>query len=103
MPMNRKLYPANWDAIATEIKASVDWQCEKCGKQCLTPSLERFEAYKRDRTYWAIHTLTVHHIDHTPANCDRSNLVALCAPCHRRVHAHDKRYGAPNPNQLSFL
>lgn len=26
--------------------------------------------------------------DHTPENCERSNLVALCAPCHLRADKH---------------
>jgi 5-methylcytosine-specific restriction endonuclease McrA len=102
MPMNRKLYPPNWDEIAHGIKSAVDWQCTKCGKQCLYPSLERYVAYKSDRTYWAIHTLTVHHRDHNPANNSPDNLVALCAPCHRRQHAHDMVYGIPNKDQLSL-
>ncbi|MBT9314210.1 HNH endonuclease [Leptothoe spongobia] len=29
-------------------------------------------------------TLTVAHLDHRPENCKRSNLKALCAPCHCR-------------------
>jgi hypothetical protein len=28
--------------------------------------------------------LTVAHLDHKPQNCDRSNLQALCSPCHCR-------------------
>jgi 5-methylcytosine-specific restriction endonuclease McrA len=32
-------------------------------------------------------TLTVAHLDHNPANCDRANLKALCAPCHLRYDA----------------
>jgi 5-methylcytosine-specific restriction endonuclease McrA len=103
MPMQRNLYPDNWDEIAVEVKESTNWTCQNCGKQCLFPGIERYEAYKRDRTYWAINTLTVHHIDHTPANCDRTNLIALCAPCHRRQHARDKKYGIPNPNQLAIV
>lgn len=32
-------------------------------------------------------TLTVAHLDHTPENCDRQNLMAMCAPCHLRYDA----------------
>jgi hypothetical protein len=30
MPMDRKLYPPNWDAIASGIKVEVNWCCEGC-------------------------------------------------------------------------
>ncbi len=92
MPMNRKLYPTNWDEIARAIKVEANWICQKCNKKCLQP--HQVEAvYKSDRREWAIYTLTVHHIDHNPPNCDPSNLIALCSVCHRRQHAQDKKYG----------
>lgn len=78
MPMQRELYPDNWEEIAFSVKESVDWKCEGCGKQCRRPD-EPFDTHKR--------TLTVSHQDHNPANCDRSNLKALCAPCHLRYDA----------------
>jgi hypothetical protein len=37
MPMNFKLYPSDWCAIATEIKEKVNWQCENCGRPCRRP------------------------------------------------------------------
>ena len=40
-------------------------------------------------------TLTVAHLDHTPGNCDPSNLAALCNRCHlhwdRNQHAESLR------------
>ena len=39
--------------------------------------------------------LTVAHLDHTPENCDPSNLAAYCQRCHlgydRHEHAHNAR------------
>lgn len=35
--------------------------------------------------------LDVHHIDHDRANNRDSNLVTLCHPCHRQVHAEGYR------------
>jgi 5-methylcytosine-specific restriction endonuclease McrA len=90
--MIRSLYPKNWDDIALAIKQEANWTCQKCGKQCLEPH-QVLEEYKRDRRNWAIHTLTVHHKDHVPSNCDRQNLIALCSVCHTRQHAQDKKYG----------
>ena len=101
MPMNRALYPKNWDAIAFEIKSAANWTCQKCGKKCLEPH-EVFSAYKSDRRQWAIRTLTVHHLDHMPMNCDRKNLIALCSVCHRRQHASDKKFGI-RTNQASLF
>lgn len=78
MPMKREQYPANWEEIAQAVKEDADWKCEECGKQCRRPG-EPLDTHRR--------TLTVSHQDHNPANCDRANLRALCAPCHLRYDA----------------
>ena len=78
MPMDRSLYPRNWEKIAHACKSEANWKCEQCGKQCRRPD-EPFDTHKR--------TLTVAHIDHNPMNCDPDNLRALCAPCHLRYDA----------------
>jgi hypothetical protein len=99
MPMDRKLYPPNWDAIASGIKAEVNWCCEFCGRVCLRPgeSVEAFCDRLRTtdnldecpvvadfRAYPRRWLMTVAHLDHVPGNCDRANLKALCNPCHCR-------------------
>lgn len=71
---NRALYPADWDAISDRIKSLAAWRCEACDIPHSAPP----------------YVLTTHHIDHTPANCDDANLVALCQVCHLR--AHGKHY-----------
>ena len=99
MPMDRKLYPANWDAIASGIKVEVNWCCEFCGRACIRPgeSVEEFcdristtdnpdecpvvADFRASPRRWLI---TVAHLNHVPADCDRSNLKALCNPCHCR-------------------
>lgn len=65
---NRHLYPPNWPEIAGEVKSSTGWTCEGCLAPHGPPP----------------HVLTVDHLDHNPANCDRSNLMALCQRCHLR-------------------
>jgi hypothetical protein len=49
----------------------------------------------------------VAHLDHSPKNCDRSNLRALCAPCHCRYDlsqmARKKRLKAERLGQLTLL
>lgn len=107
MPMNRKLYPPNWDEIAHSIKASANWRCQECGKpccptginfwkwaECLSDSewadelpdeeesafMEKWE----ERSIKARFTLTVAHLNHRPGDCRPKNLKALCSVCHLR-------------------
>jgi hypothetical protein len=113
MPMNRKLYPKNWNAIALAIKTEVNWTCENCGRPCRRPGESDGELedriYNEHAQWWddlweteddeefgeAEHmkpvrfTLTVAHLDHQPENCDRSNLRAWCSvttPCYTCQH-----------------
>jgi 5-methylcytosine-specific restriction endonuclease McrA len=86
MPMDRSLYPDNWDDLATAVKEAVGWRCQECGRQCRRPG-EPFDTHVR--------TLTVAHLDHNPANSDPSNLAALCSGCHLRQDAqHHARNAA---------
>lgn len=86
MPAKAHLYPADWRLIATVVKEAANWTCQECGKPCYRPD----DGMKRlDRAM----VLTVHHIDHNPANCEHTNLIALCAPCHLRA---DAKYHAQN-------
>jgi len=104
MPMDRTLYPADWEAIAHQVKEEADWCCEGCGRCCrrkgesLWDFCQRMEGIDfNGELDWVNQTamgtitdkpqrwtLTVAHLDHNPANCNRSNLKALCAPCHCR-------------------
>ena len=99
MPMDRKLYPPNWDAIATGIKVEVNWCCEFCGRACIRPgepdeefcdristtaNLDECPDVADFRAFPRRWMMTVAHLDHVPGNCDRANLKALCNPCHCR-------------------
>ncbi|MGD1948059.1 MAG: HNH endonuclease [Leptolyngbyaceae cyanobacterium] len=105
MPMDRSLYPDNWDAIALKVKNEAHWVCEECGRICRKPKEsvseyvnrigginKLFSGWPEDvsvseseiKTHPQKFTLTVAHLDHHPENCDRANLKALCAPCHCR-------------------
>lgn len=90
MPMERHRYPDNWDEIATQVKEEAGWKCEECGKQCRRLG-EPFDTHRR--------TLTVHHRDHTPENCERSNLVALCAPLPSEGRQAPPRANAQAPSR----
>jgi hypothetical protein len=99
MPMDRRLYPPDWEAIATGIKDEVDWCCESCGRTCIRPGESRDDfmaricstgdlttcpAVAEYREFPRRYLLTVAHLNHVPSDCDRENLKALCAPCHCR-------------------
>ena len=110
MPMNRALYPKNWEAIAREIKEAANWTCQQCGRPCRRPGESIFELEDRIAEHhaetWAADlyeeiddeelgpvavpktgrfTLTVAHLNHRPEDCRPENLRALCAPCHCRM------------------
>jgi hypothetical protein len=108
MPMDRKLYPKNWDSIATAIKEAAGWRCDECGRPCRQPGESRDDLVNRllEDDYWGgvlfetvedeefgLHeaparigrfTLTVAHMNHKPEDCEPENLKALCSPCHLR-------------------
>ena len=82
MPVDWNKYPANWHEIANNLKKSVNWICESCGKQCRKQD-EVFDTHRR--------TLTVAHINHVESDCMPENLIALCSSCHLKYDAPRKR------------
>jgi len=81
MPTTKE-YTSDWDKRAAEIKKAVGYRCQMCRKQCYKPK-ERVRTTKK--------VLTVHHINGDTKNDALVNLIALCAPCHLRVEAMNKR------------
>ena len=72
MPWNPSRYPEDWKTISTRVKIRAGFRCEHCG-----------HPHDPEHGY----TLTVHHLDGDPANCDPNNLVALCQRCHLAIQA----------------
>ena len=69
---NIKRYPENWKQISADIRFNrANNHCEICG--C--------ENYKPHPLTGSKVVLTVAHLDHTPENCDYSNLKAMCQKC----------------------
>lgn len=103
MPMDRSLYPENWESIALAIKENAGWKCQQCGRPCRKAgeSFEAFQERVRPHLYrWSgwdgidpiecilekrqAWTLTVAHLNHIPSDCSPENLRAWCSGCHCR-------------------
>lgn len=65
-------YPSDWKEIAKRVKDEAGWKCVRCG-----------HAHDPKTGY----SLTVHHLDISPANCEWWNLAPLCQRCHLQIQA----------------
>lgn len=63
-------YPPHWKDLAISIKDEAGWRCARCD-------------HPHDPATG--HTLTVHHLDLSPANSAWWNLLPLCQRCHLSV------------------
>jgi sugar phosphate isomerase/epimerase len=90
MPMDRKLYPKDWSAIAYRIKERANWCCEECRRPCRRSGESLVEFFNRlnwnvtIEEKWGRYVLTVAHLNHIPSDCSDENLKALCTGCHLR-------------------
>ena len=80
---NEALYPADWKAISLRIRERAGDRCEFCGAVNREP-----HPVTGSRV-----VLTVAHLDHTPSNCEDTNLAALCQRCHL---TYDAKHHAKN-------
>lgn len=65
-------YPADWPEIAKRVKSAAGWCCVRCG-----------HPHDPEHGY----SLTCHHLDLDPANCEWWNIPALCQRCHLQIQA----------------
>ena len=78
MPMNRDLYPPDWDEISRRIRFErAKGACEECGAA----------HGQRHPETGSVVVLTTAHLDHNPAHCADANLMAMCQRCHLRYDA----------------
>lgn len=81
---NRDRYPVDWKDISFRIRfVRALGRCE-CEGECGTDHGGRCKARHNapsPRTGTKV-VLTTAHLDHTPENCDDSNLKAMCNGCH---------------------
>lgn len=96
-PENKGRYPKDWKRISASIRERSGGRCEcegECGLHRTTPGPRRCVELHGEPAKWAKGKviLTVAHLDHTPENCDPSNLKAMCQRCHLRYdHDHHQR------------
>lgn len=112
-PENKKRYPANWVTISRTIRfVRAQGRCEchgECGRgthEGRCPNRHGGEAYSTG----SLVVLTTAHLDHTPENCDPSNLRAMCQGCHlhydrdhhRETAAATRRAAREDAGQLTL-
>ena len=95
MPMNRSLYPDNWEEISNRIRF------ERAGGVCEWCGVEHGEFHPDYPDKLVV--LTTAHLDHDPKNCDESNLVALCQWCHLRYDAPEHRKHAAETRRRKLI
>lgn len=84
-PENKKRYPKNWKEISDSIRfGRAMGQCEFLvdGARCQARHNEPHPVTGSKVI------LTVAHLDHTPENCEPSNLLAGCQRCHLSYDLH---------------
>ncbi len=87
-PENKARYPKNWKEIRQQILERASNKCEFCGIENHTL---RYRVSKDGLEIPTRVVLTVAHLDHTPENCDPSNLRALCQKCHNAYDAKHRK------------
>lgn len=105
------LYPMDWPEISARIREREGHRCKWCdvrnhewgyrdddGKFVACGRDGFPHDYGRPPFWFGAHriieiVLTVAHLDHNEANCDWSNLVALCQKCHL---SYDAKHHARN-------
>jgi 5-methylcytosine-specific restriction endonuclease McrA len=78
-PENRARYPENW---STEVRPAI---IKRAKDQCEgSPKYPHCRARngKPHPVTGSLVVLTIAHLDHTPENCEPSNLRAWCQRCH---------------------
>jgi 5-methylcytosine-specific restriction endonuclease McrA len=105
MPINYKIYPADWfDVIRPAILKRENYACKFCkiGNRKIgyrTPTGEFIECdefmkkWATDNGHKLIKiVLTIAHLDHDVTNNVHENLAALCQQCHNRYDAKNRAF-----------
>jgi hypothetical protein len=84
MPMQRELYPDNWEEMALAAKVAANWTCQRCGARRGDRQINRHGQLRKV-------VLTTAHLNHDPWNPD-AELEVMCWPCHARYDAAHRRH-----------
>ena len=44
MPMQKQLYPPNWEEIALQLKEAADWTCQRCGARPRPAAVRQYDS-----------------------------------------------------------
>ena len=84
----RARYPKNWREISRKVRERAMGRCEcsgECGRDhepfAFSTRCAAVNGHYHPDTNAQV-VLTVAHLDHTPENCDDTNLRAMCNACH---------------------
>ena len=83
MPMDRALYPPNWEEMALDAKAAANWTCQRCGVRRGDKQINRHGRLVAVQ-------IGVAHLDHDPWN-PQARLEVMCRTCHITYDARDAR------------
>lgn len=90
---NRSRYPRDWPRISLEIRRDrAQWRCEQTDANGQPGRCEARQGEPHPLTGGRV-VLTVAHLDHTPENCARENLRAMCQRCHNLYDLPTRRAG----------
>lgn len=98
MPMKRKLYPPDWNAISRRIRERAGWKCEQCGVpdrvyiRRSTTNPERYVVMDVEGGY-TMPSGSVLRVDELPMEFDDSDLTFVILTVHHK--GVDKPDGKP--------
>jgi 5-methylcytosine-specific restriction endonuclease McrA len=84
-PENKNRYPKDWAQIRERIQLRANDKCEWCGVVNYSWINRKTRELCLSDEHDAVKIIcTTAHLDHTPKNCEDSNLAFLCQRCHNR-------------------
>lgn len=90
LPINRKLYPPDWEEISHRIRfICAGGKCEGCERY---PDCRAEHGQPHPVTGSMVILTTAHWPDPSPANNDEGNLHAWCQRCHNTMDAAMRLY-----------
>lgn len=90
---NKNRYPKNWPEISKRIRFDrANGRCE-CAGECGLDHSGRCDGQHGfpNKINGATVVLATAHLDHTPENCNDTNLKAMCQRCHNNYDRHHRK------------